>query len=153
MKHQFESLSGRIIQVALDVHARLGPGFLESIYENAICLVLVSRGIDFARQVEIEVRFDGITVGRHRIDLIVEENLVVELKAVRELKDLHFAQLRSYLQASGLKVGLLCNFTAPTLVIRRVVLSGRSKEIAKTRKGESAKTLNRSPPPVGCIGY
>jgi GxxExxY protein len=79
-------------------------------------------GIPFRSQAEIEIQFRGIAVGGHRMDLVVGSAIVVELKAVEALKEIHFAQLKSYLKATGLKVGLLFNFNSPTLVVKRVVL-------------------------------
>lgn len=122
MGHDFEQLSGEIIAAAIDVHRELGPGFLEAIYESAMTVALRHRGISYEAQKEIVVVFGGEVVGEHRIDLIVAGKLVVELKAVKALEDIHFAQLRSYLRATRLSVGLLLNFYSPTLVIKRIVL-------------------------------
>ena len=121
MGHEFEALSGKVIEVALAVHKELGAGFLESIYEGAVKVGLRHRGIAFEDQKLVPVYFEQVSVGVHRLDLLVEKLLIVELKAVKEFEDVHFAQLRSYLRATGLQVGLLMNFNAPTLVIKRVV--------------------------------
>jgi GxxExxY protein len=122
MGHQFEELSGRILGAAVDVHKALGPGFLESIYQRAMEVALEHREIRFQRQREVRVYFEGVDLGVQRVDLVVEEQAIVELKAVKALEDIHFAQLRSYLKATGLHTGLLLNFNAPTLVVKRVVL-------------------------------
>ncbi len=122
MGHEFEELSGRIIEAALAVHMALGPGFLESVYENAVKVALTKSGIPYESQRNVVVEYEGVVVGIHRMDLVVGEQIVVELKALGALEDTHFAQLRSYLRATGLQVGLLFNFNAPTLVIKRVVL-------------------------------
>ena len=122
MGHEFEPLSGRIIEAAIEVHKALGPGFLETVYEKALGVALSHRGICWANQREIVIIFEGEEVGLHRLDLIVEEQIIVELKAVRTLEDIHYAQLKSYLKATGLHVGLLLNFNSPTLVVKRVVL-------------------------------
>ncbi len=122
MAHQFEVLSSRIIEAAIHVHKELGPGYLESIYENAMKVALRKRGIRFEYQREIKVFYEGEEVGLHRLDLIVDGEIAVELKAIKALEDVHFAQVRSYLKATGLHVGLLLNFNAPTLVIKRIVL-------------------------------
>lgn len=121
MGHEFDALSGKVIEVALAVHKELGPGFLESIYESAVKVGLLHRGIAFENQKLVPVFFEQVNVGVHRLDLVVEKLLIVELKAVKELEDIHFAQLRSYLRATGLQTGLLMNFNAPRLVIKRVV--------------------------------
>jgi GxxExxY protein len=122
MEHEFEPLSGRIIEAAIEVHKALGPGFLESIYEKALGVALTHRGIRWTSQREIVIVFEGEEVGLHRLDLIVDEQIIVELKAVKALEDIHYAQLKSYLKATGLHVGLLLNFNSPTLVVKRVVL-------------------------------
>lgn len=122
MGHEFEALSGRIIEAAIDVHKQLGPGFLESIYENAVKVALRKRGIVYEAQKDVRIFFEGEEVGEHRLDLVVDNQIIVELKAIRALDDAHFAQVRSYLKATRLRVGLLMNFNAPTLVIKRVVL-------------------------------
>ena len=120
-KHNFEALSKKIIGAAIKVHKELGPGFLENIYEEALKVELERQGISFQSQKEVEIQYGGVPVGLHRLDLLVENKIIVELKAVKELSDIHFAQLRSYLKATGLKVGLLLNFAQPTLEIKRIV--------------------------------
>jgi len=122
MGHHFEAMSGHVIEAAIHVHRQLGPGFLESIYENALKAALRKRGIAHESQKEVSVFYDGEEVGSHRLDLVVNNEIVVELKAIRALEDVHFAQVRSYLKATGLRVGLLMNFNAPTLIIKRIVL-------------------------------
>jgi GxxExxY protein len=122
MGHEFEELSGRIIEAAIAVHRALGPGFLESIYENAMKTALRHRGIAHQSQKEVTIVFEGEEAGVHRLDLLVENEIVVELTAVKTLEEIHFAQTRSYLKATGRHVELLMNFNAPTLVVRRVVL-------------------------------
>jgi len=121
MGHVFEDCSGRVIGAAVAVHTALGPGFLESIYQRALEIELDLRDIEFQRQFEVDVRYRGETVGRHRLDLLVEQSVVVELKAVSLILEAHLAQLRSYLKATDTRVGLLLNFSAPVLGVRRVV--------------------------------
>src|SRR3984893_5100317 len=122
MAHEFEELSSRVLAAAIDVHKALGPGFVEPIYQKAMEVALQHRAIPFERQKEIHVFFEDEDVGLQRLDLVAEAQIVLELKAVGALADIHFAQLKSYLKATGLHVGLLLNFNAPTLVIKRVVL-------------------------------
>ena len=122
MGHEFEPLSGQIIEAAIAVHKELGPGFLESIYENATKAALRHRGIVHEAQKEVTIIFEGEEVGVHRLDLLVAGQIVVELKAIKALEDIHFAQVKSYLKATGLRVGLLMNFYSPTLVVKRIVL-------------------------------
>ena len=118
---QFEELSKKIIGAAIEVHRVLGPGFLENIYEEALKLELSRRGIGYDTQREIKIGYLGDQVGLHRLDMLIENEIIVELKVAKELSDIHLAQLLSYLKAANLKVGLLLNFSKPTLEIRRVV--------------------------------
>ncbi len=110
-----------MIAAAIEVRRRLGPGFAESIYEQALRIELSKRGIPFESQKPIQVRYDDQVVGNHVLDLLVAGELVVELKAVSGLEDVHCAQVRSYLRATGAKVGLLMNFNAAKLVVKRIV--------------------------------
>ena len=121
MGYVFEELSSRVLAAAVEVHKALGPGFLESIYQRAMEVALTHRGISFEPQKEIHVFFEEVDVGLHRLDLVVCNQVILELKAVKTLEDIYFAQLRSYLKATGLDVGLLLNFNAPTLIVKRVV--------------------------------
>jgi GxxExxY protein len=118
---EHERLTEKIIGCAIEVHKRLGPGFLEKIYENAFILELQKQNLDVERQREIAVRYDGVEVGRHRLDLIVADTIVVELKAVKTIQDIHFAIVRSYLKALQKQHGLLINFSKPVLEVKRVI--------------------------------
>jgi len=120
MALEFESLTGKIIGAAIEVHRALGPGFLEAIYEHALTLELQKRGMGVERQKEIPVFYAGVEVGLHRLDLFVEDSIVVELKAIKNLEDVHFAVVKSYLKAIHREHGLLLNFSKPTLEIKRV---------------------------------
>ena len=120
-KHEFEDLSKEIIGAAIEVHRKLGPGFLENIYEKTFKVELSERKFHFDSQKEIKIEYCGVEVGTHKLDLLIEDSIVVELKAVKELADIHFAQIRSYLKATGLKVGLLLNFSQSTLEVKRIV--------------------------------
>jgi GxxExxY protein len=122
MGHDFEPLSAKIIEAAIAVHRELGPGFLESIYHAALRVALSNRGIPFENKKDVCVYFEGVEVGVHLLDLLADGQIVVELKALKALEDVHFAQVRSYLKATGLHVGLLMNFNASTLVVKRIVL-------------------------------
>ncbi len=114
--------TGRVIGAAVTVHRALGPGFDESVYHRALELEMGLRGIPFASEVEAEVSYGGIVVGRHRLDMVASGGIVVELKAVHTLEPVHYSQVRSYLKAAHLSIGLLLNFAAPRLVIKRVIL-------------------------------
>lgn len=124
MAHAFEQLSGRIIEAALAVHKELGPGLYESHYHKAMRVALSHRQIAYDSQREVRVHFEGEDVGLLRLDLVAYDQhseIVVELKAVESLADIHFAQLRAYLNAAKMRVGLLINFNSPTLSVKRVV--------------------------------
>jgi len=112
---EVERLANRVIGAAIEVHKHLGPGFPEAVYEEALCVELELRGIPFVRQAPINVVFKYRTVGEGRIDLLVEDTLVVELKAVEAIAPVHKAQVRSYLKATGCRLGLLINFNTPLL--------------------------------------
>ena len=120
-RYEFEELSEKIIGAAIKVHKELGPGFLENIYEEALKIELSENQINFEAQKEVKIKYSGIEIGTHRLDMIIEDQIIVELKAVKELTDVYFAQLRSYLKATELKIGLLINFAKPTLEIKRIV--------------------------------
>jgi GxxExxY protein len=120
--HAFEALSGQILEAAVAVHKALGPGFLESVYQKAMEVALRHRSLAFQDQKEIHIFFEGEEAGLHKLDLVVGDEIVVELKAVKALDDIHYAQVMSYRKATGLHVGLLLNFNSPTLVIKRIVL-------------------------------
>ena len=122
MGHEFEAISGRILEAAVAVHKALGPGFLESVYQEAMEVALRNRDIAFEDQKEIRIFFEDEPIDLHRLDLVVNGEIIVELKAVKAFEDVHYAQLKSYLKATGLRVGLLLNFNAPTLAVKRVVL-------------------------------
>ena len=126
MARPFEQISAEIIGAALAVHKELGPGFLESIYHAAMRISLAHRSIPFESQLPVDIYFEGDVVGRARIDLGVANQVIVELKAVESLRDVHFVQLKSYLRATGLHVGLLFNFNASTLTIKRIVQNLRA---------------------------
>ena len=113
-------LTERIIAAAIAVHRALGPGFLESVYEEALSVELRLQGIAFERQKVVPLLYRDCPVGEHRLDLLVENRLVVELKAVRTLDDVFFAQVRSYMKAIGTESGLLLNFASMPLTIKRV---------------------------------
>ena len=121
MALEHEDLTGQIIGAAIEVHRMLGPGFIESIYEKALAVELRYRGIPFQRQVSVPVFYRDVEVGLHRIDLIVTDQIVVELKAVRDVTDTHFSFARSYLRAVGREHGLILNFAKTTLEIKRVL--------------------------------
>lgn len=118
---QHAVLTSTILGAAIEVHKSLGAGYVESVYANALDVALRERKVTFIREHEVDLTFHGVHVGQHRLDLVVENKVVVELKAVEKLAPVHFAQLRSYLASTDLAVGLLLNFNAPVLEVKRVV--------------------------------
>ena len=103
------------------MHKAKGPGFLESIYENCLKIEFRKRGIRADFQKEVEIHYEDEIVGTHKLDILIHDELVVELKAVKALEDIHYAQVRSYLRATGLKHGLLINFATMALTPKRVM--------------------------------
>ena len=115
-----KELSSRVINAAIQVHKTLGPGFLESFYEEALCIELSNRDIPFERQKCICLTYLDKPIGEHRLDLLVAGALVVELKAIKELEPIHFSIVRSYMKATGVDSGLILNFATMPLTIKRV---------------------------------
>lgn len=115
-------LTEKIIGAAIEVHRELGPGLLESIYEEALCYELKLRGLNSVRQAEIDVVYKGRILKGQRLDLIVEGEVIVELKSLSKLPDIVMAQILSYLKAAGLKRGLIINFGEKRLIdgVKRV---------------------------------
>ena len=117
-------LTEHVIGAAIEVHRALGPGLLEACYEEALCAELTLQQIPFTRQPQVELFYKNRSVGTGRLDLLVDDQLVVELKCVEALAGVHTAQVLSYLRASGHRLGLLINFNVPVLKdgIKRIVL-------------------------------
>jgi GxxExxY protein len=121
---KLNEISSAVIGAAIEVHRQLGPGFPESVYEKALCLELELRRIPFAHQPEIKVSYKGRIVGEGRLDLLVGEAVIVELKAVEAIAPVHVSQVLSYLKATNYPLGLLINFNVKVLKqgITRLVL-------------------------------
>jgi len=115
-----KELSGRVIEAAIAVHKALGPGFLESVYENALCVELKRAGTRFEQQKPVDIIYLGEVVGQHPLDLLVEGLLLVELKAVSALEDVFIAIARAQMRAAGIADGLILNFASMPLTIKRV---------------------------------
>jgi len=119
-----ESLTEAVIGCAIEVHRVLGPGLLESAYEVAMCRELSLRERSFERQVELPVTYKGVRLDAgYRVDLVVERQVIIELKCVEKLLPIHDAQLLTYLKLSGISIGLLMNFHVPVLTqgLKRLV--------------------------------
>ena len=122
---EVDELAREVIGAAIEVHRHFGPGFLESIYDDAMAVELRDRGLPFRRQVSMKLMYKSCLVGQGRVDLVVGRRLLVELKAVKAVEPIHRAQVMSYLKATGLKLGLLMNFNVELLKqgLHRIVLS------------------------------
>jgi GxxExxY protein len=125
LSEDVERLATRVIGAALEVHSELGPGFIENVYEEALCVELEMRSVPFVRQAPVALNYKGRLVGEGRLDLLVGDILIVELKAVEALTSVHTAQVISYLKITGLQLALLINFNVASLRqgIRRIILS------------------------------
>ncbi len=121
---EVDRLARVVIGAAIEVHRCLGPGLLESMYEEALCIELAERHIPFAQQVEVAALYKGRLIGAGRLDLLIDECLIVELKAVDTLAPIHTAQALAYLRMTGQRLALLINFNVPILRdgTKRVVL-------------------------------
>ena len=129
-----KEITDRIIGAAIQVHRTLGPGFLEAIYEEALAAEFDHLGIMYERQKHVLIKYRGSLIGEHRLDFLVEAKVIVELKAIQGIEDIHFAIVRSYLKATSLQSALLLNFAAMPLAIKRVGREecGRTKPINET---------------------
>ena len=122
---EIDELAKAVIAAAIEVHRCLGPGFLEAVYEEALCIELGIRGVPLERQVIVSVDYKGNRIGAARLDLLIRGGLIVEVKAVDALAPIHIAQVLSYLRATDLSLGLLINFNVGVLMrgVKRVVRS------------------------------
>ncbi len=127
-KHK--EITEKIIKGFYEVYNELGSGFLESVYEHALSIVLIGYGLRVERQKEISVHFRGHVVGDFRADLIVDNKVIVELKAVRSLDPIHEAQLINYLKATDIEVGLLLNFGSKPQ-FKRLIYDNQRKTISE----------------------
>ena len=122
--HSINDVSGMVVDECIRIHRELGPGLLESVYEAVLAAAMVRHGLRVDRQLPVDINYDGISIpGAFRIDLLIDEQLIVEVKSVESLSNLHAKQLLTYLRLTGRHVGLLLNFSGETMKegIRRVV--------------------------------
>lgn len=118
---ELDEVTEKIIGCAYTVGNVLGCGFLEKVYENALTHELKKKGLDAIQQFDMNVCYDNVVVGQYKADLLVDNRVLVELKAVEKFDDIHFAQCLNYLKATGLHVCLLINFGSPKIQIKRLV--------------------------------
>ena len=117
-----KELSYKIIELALEVHNELGCGFLEKVYENALMILLGRESIPARQQAPVEVYFQNKVVGQYFADILVDNKIILELKTVDAVSDVHKAKVLNYLRATGIKLGLIMNFAKPRFEYKRLVL-------------------------------
>lgn len=119
-EYKYSALTSKIIGCAMKVHSTLGNGFQEVIYQRALAIEMTNQGLSFVREMEMPIFYDEQQIGRRRVDFFVEDKIMVELKAVIQLQDVHLAQAINYLEAYNMEVGLLINFGSKSLQFKRV---------------------------------
>jgi GxxExxY protein len=142
MKH--EQLTHKIIGCAMKVHSTLGNGFQEVIYQRALAIEMQNQGLAFQREMEMSIYYEGYDIGTRRVDFFVEDNIMVELKALITLEEVHLAQAMNYCQAYNLPIGLLINFGAKSLEFKRVynINHSENKDHKKILKSTNPKNPN-----------
>ncbi len=120
-KYPLSDLTGRIIKCAIEVHNQLGNGFQEVIYQRALAIEFELQNVPFEREFEMPLFYKGVQIGTRRVDFFVEGKVMVEIKAVIQLEDVHLAQAINYLEAYRMEVGLLINFGSRSLEFKRVM--------------------------------
>ena len=120
-EYSHAEVTRKIIGAAMKVHSTLGNGFQEVIYQRALAIEMAKQALTFQREQEMQIYYDGQEIGTRRVEFFVEGKVIVELKSLTNLEDVHLAQAVNYLEAYGLEVGLLINFGAKSLEYRRVV--------------------------------
>ena len=122
-KHEivYKELSYRIMKALMEVHNTLGAGFLEKVYENAIIVKLRKAGLKAIQQEPIKVHFEGEIVGDYFADILIEDKIILEIKCIEKITNVHRAQVINYLKATGLRLGIIVNFAKPKLEYQRIV--------------------------------
>ena len=123
----YEDLSSKIINAAIEVHRTLGSGFLEKVYENALIIELLSKDLEVEQQKNVKVYYKGCVVGNYIADIIVENKIVIELKAVKNIDEIFSIQLLNYLKALDLHLGLFINFGTNKVQVKRVINIDRTE--------------------------
>lgn len=120
-KYKYSELTGKIIGAAMEVHKYLGNGFQEVIYQRALSIEMNIQSIPHEREKEMQLSYKGYDIGKRRVDFFVDEKIMVEIKAVKQLEDVHLAQAINYLEAYNMEIGLLINFGSTSLQFKRVM--------------------------------
>src|ERR1700753_2916055 len=118
--YKYSDLTGKIIGCAMKVHSTFGNGFQEVIYQRCLAIEMEKQGLKFSRELEMSIFYESINVGVRRVDFLVEDKIMVELKAISKLEDIHLAQGLNYLESYKLETGLLINFGAKSLEFKRI---------------------------------
>ncbi len=126
-EYKYHEITGKIIGAAMKVHAAMGNGFQEVIYQRALEIEMRESGLGFAREMSMPIFYKGTPIGQRRVDFFVEDKIMVELKAVIQLENVHLAQAKNYLEAFNMEVGLLINFGSISLQFKRL---GNPKYVA-----------------------
>ncbi len=144
MKH--EEITHKIIGCAMKVHSTLGNGFQEVIYQRALAIELFKKDLRYKREMEMQIFYDGRILGTRRVDFFVEDGIMVEIKAVIKLEDVHLAQAMNYCQAYNLPIGLLINFGAKSLEFKRVYNVNHPENLEYiNKKKDSSNKVNTKP--------
>ena len=138
-EYPLSDLTGKIIGCAMEVHRRLGNGFQEVIYQRALEIEMRLQGLAFSREHEMEIFYKGENIGLRRVDFFVEGKVMVELKAIIQLEDVHLAQAINYLEAYGLDIGLLINFGNTSLQFKRVMKPNKNHSQSKNQINQSSE--------------
>jgi GxxExxY protein len=123
---KYENLTHKVIGLAMKVHSSIGMGFQEVIYQRCLNIEFEKEGVPYVREFEMTVMYEGTQVGTRRVDFLIDQKIMVEIKATSELMDVHLTQAKNYLEAYDLDVGLLINFGTPSLEFKR--LFGRNNK-------------------------
>jgi GxxExxY protein len=137
-----DDLTFKIIGCAMKVHSTLGNGFQEVIYQRCLAIELKKVGIEFQHEVEQTIYYEGVDVGTRRADFVVENQLIVELKAIIQLEDVHLAQAKNYLSAYNFELGLLINFGARSLEYKKIFHTKISEAYRKSNLDNSVNLIN-----------
>ena len=120
-KYKYSDLTAKIIGAAMEVHKFLGNGFQEVIYQRALAIELNEKGLRFVREQEMQIDYKGRDIGTRRVDFFIEDKIMLEIKAVIRLEDVHLAQAINYLEAYNLEIGLLINFGSKSMEFKRLM--------------------------------
>ncbi len=138
-KYKYSELTGKIIGCAMELHKYLGNGFQEVVYQRALSIELNMQGITHVREQEMPLQYKGFDIGTRRVDFFIEDKIMLEIKAVKELEDVHLAQAINYLEAYGMEIGLLINFGNTSLQFKRVMKPKRIQSPSENQKNHSSR--------------